>query len=82
MTAGTWRVLVDVSALMDDHEQRGSLSQLLQQGLRGVLDTAATRDPSARLMALIVTASFRFEPCPKEDQAAGCGDRAVAVTWQ
>jgi len=115
MTAGTWRVVVDVSALMDDHEQHGSLSRLLQQGLRGVVDTAATRGPSARLMALIATASavraealpgtirivvrrpaflealrrqhpesvsFRFEPCPKEDQTAGCGDRAVTVTWQ
>jgi len=115
MTAGTWRVFVDVSALMDDHEQHGPLSQLLQQGLRGVLDTAANRDPTAALRAQLQSASavrpqappgalrfvvrhpaflealrrahpesaiYRFEPCPKEDQTAGCGDRTVPITWQ
>ena len=112
---GTWRVFVDVSARMDDHEQSGSLTQLLQQGMRGVVDTTAERGSTAGVRNMLASASavrvdappgtirilvrhpaflealrrlhpelaaFRFEPCPKEDATAGCGDHTVPITWQ
>jgi len=114
MTVGTWRVVEDVSAVMDEHERPGPLSLLLQHGLRGVMDTTATPDADARLRAMFMTASavrtaappgtirivvrhsaflealrrqhptsagFLFEPCPKEDASAGCGQHAVTVAW-